>query len=110
MSTPSDQSYIETKKIKQGKIEMNADFKFLVDWMDKTYGVRPLNIRYDLIDRGQRPRLEIYLEYDKEKEKFEKGKYRMYDPAKQKEIAQQFQKMVKKHQLPYKMERLWVIF
>ena len=70
MIMPSDKDYKETKQIMLGKKVMQPEFKPLAEWIDKTYGVKTINIFYDTIDKGNRPRLEIYFEHPKGKAQF----------------------------------------
>ena len=48
---PSDKDYKETKQIMLGKKVMQPEFKPLAEWIDKTYGVKTINIFYDTIDK-----------------------------------------------------------
>ena len=70
MIMPSDKEYKQTKRIIRGKESINPDFKMLADWIDEKYNVRTINIIYDTIDNGKRPRIGICFEFEKEKLKF----------------------------------------
>ncbi|MEO7211553.1 hypothetical protein [Mucilaginibacter sp.] len=98
MIVPSDKDYQDTKLIKQGKAEMKSDFKPLCDWINKEYGIKPINIIYDVIYSGGRiPRLQVVLEFWKEKTFFlEPFTYpnqaiANFDGKKQQAIANQFE-------------------
>lgn len=107
MITPSDNSYKQTKLIKLGKATINEDFADLARWIDHTYGVQTMNIVYDTIDDGQRPRLEIIFEFHADVIKFTSGF--SYDPEKQKAIAKEFVSRIKSPE-KYKTENVLVIF
>ncbi len=66
MISPSDKEYKQTKQILIGKQTKNPDFRTLAEFIDKTFVVKTINIVYDTIDKGTRPRNGIYLEYSNE--------------------------------------------
>ena len=122
----SDKEYIETKRIVQGKATMLPEFRTLAEWIDKTYDVKTINIIYDTIDNGQRPRLQICFEFEKEKSKFmNKGDFGMNKP-KQQQIAYKFKELFKnpnllkkssffdffrpKENVKYMTDNIWVIY
>jgi len=124
MITPSDNGYKLTKLIKQGKATMNGEFKLIAEWIDKTYGVKTMNIIYDTIDNETRPRLNIIFEKHSDEEIF-RSKFG-FDQVKQKEIALQFKKTLIAQGLTknktiwssfslndsdkYKTKNIWIIF
>ena len=67
MITPYDPDYQETKLILLGEAFMKEEFRPLADWVDQTFGVKTINIVYDTIDNGNRPRLELCFEFEKRK-------------------------------------------
>ena len=87
---PSDKDYKETKQIMLGKAVMNKEFRQLADWIDQTYDVKTINIVYDMIDKGQRPRLEICFEFERERAKFRDINNMNFDRDKQNSIANKF--------------------
>src|SRR5664279_5411113 len=89
MIAPSDPEYKLTKLIRQGKATMDKEFEPLAKWIDKTYDVETINIVYDTIDNGARPRIQIIFETSQEADKF-RTKYG-YDNVRQQEIAVEFQ-------------------
>lgn len=122
---PSDKDYRETKQIMLGKKVMNPDFKPLADWIDKKFNVKTLNIKYDTIDKGTRPRLGIFLETTRDANSFhENGQFTNFDSKKQKQIADKFkqslkeQGLIKKKKLidyfknshagEYKTDNIWI--
>lgn len=123
---PSDKDYKETKQIMLGKKAMRPEFKPLAEWIDKTYGVKTINIFYDTIDKGTRPRLEICFEYSKEKSKFNGPNGLNFDSVKQKAIGKKFKETLKEQgliqdsgllglfkmqaTLKYKTDNVWVIY
>ncbi|PWV57047.1 hypothetical protein [Chitinophaga sp. S165] len=109
MLLPSDRSYQQTKRIKKGKEKMNIDFEPLAQWINTTYGVQPINILYDTINDGNRPRLLICFEFRSEETKFLERNGSMKAP-KQQAIAQEFTRIVESAGLQYQTEDLWVIY
>lgn len=123
---PSDKDYKETKKILLGEKVMKPEFKPLAEWIDKTYGVKTINIFYDTIDKGIRPRLEICFEYLREKASFKGSNGLNFDSDKQKAIAKKFKETLEEQGLieeggflelfkksrysEYKTENIWVIY
>jgi len=96
MIVPSDPDYKETKLIKEGKASINPDFKPLVDWIHKKYGVKVLNIYYDITTGAYNkpfPRLNIIFETRDEQSKFKTGLWG-FNPERQKTIAKQFDELV----------------
>jgi hypothetical protein len=127
MISPSDKEYKLTKQIMLGNSTMNPDFLSLANFIDKTFGVRTINIVYDTIDNGTRPRIGIYFEFEKEKQSFnENNGVVNFDSKKQKLIADKFkqtiteQGLVKKKGLfslltkseteKYRTENIWVYY
>jgi hypothetical protein len=124
MIAPTDPDYKSTKLIKKGKATMGVDFLPLAIWIDTTYAVKTINIIYDTIDNGLRPRLNIIFEYQYEEAKF-KTPYG-YDETKQLEIANKFKEnlavsktptqknfwrnLFEKRNSKYKAENIWIIF
>lgn len=91
MISPSDKEYKQTKQIMLGKETMNSDFRPLADFIDKTFGVRTINIVYDTIDKGTRPRIGIFFEYSHEAQGFYQNNGVVhFDSNKQKLIANKF--------------------
>jgi hypothetical protein len=88
---PSDKEYKWTKLIMQARATINQDFKPLADWIDKTFDVKTVNIIYDSIDNGRRPRLQINFEHYSEEAKFRAESGYGYDEEKQNAIAKAFE-------------------
>jgi hypothetical protein len=96
MIVPSDPDYKETKLIKEGKASINPDFKPLADWIDKKYGVRVLNVFYDITTGAYNkpfPRLNIIFETREEQSKFKTGLWG-FNLDRQKTIARKFDELV----------------
>jgi hypothetical protein len=127
MVSPSDKEYKLTKQIMLGKTSMNPDFLPLADFIDKTFGVRTINIVYDTIDKGTRPRIGVYFEFEREKQSFnENNGVVNFDSKKQTLIADKFkqtiieQGLIKKKGLfnfgtksekeKYQTESIWVYY
>jgi hypothetical protein len=126
MILPSDKEYTKTKRIILGTEKMKSEFLALAEWIDKTYGVKTINIIYDTIDKGARPRLQICFEFEKEKQKFLNDGITYFDKDKQDAIGRYFEKtlleqgLIKKKSFfdnfktaseqPYLTENIWVIY
>lgn len=124
MILPSDNVYQQTRLIMQGKATLTTDFQVLAEWINETYGVKPVNIFYDTIENSDRPRLEICFEYESDKMKFLDNNHFVPDKEKQQAIAGQFSNMVEAKkalvsvgaghgadaEIGYHTEGLWVIF
>ncbi len=123
---PSDKDYKDTKQILLGKKAMKPEFEPLAEWIDKTFGVKTINIIYDTIDKGGRPRLEISFKYSQDIATFKGPSEFNLDSGKQKAIAKKFEETLKKQGLideggflglfnkasnsKYKTENIWVIY
>ena len=91
----ADNEYKLTKQIMLGKSSINPDFLPLADFIDKTFNVRPINIVYDSINNGTRPRIGIYFELEREKQSFyENNGVLSFDSSKQKLIADKFRQSI----------------
>ncbi|MFT3912420.1 MAG: hypothetical protein QM737_23535 [Ferruginibacter sp.] len=115
-----------TKRVILGKEKMKPEFVPLAEWINKTYGVKTINIIYDTIDKVQRPRLLICFEFEKEKQKFLDGGITYFNKNKQEAIGLYFEKMLLEQGIiknkafgdnfkptdkePYLTENIWVIF
>jgi len=122
---PSDSDYKETKQIMLGKAAMKQEFKKLAEWIDKKYDVKTINIVYDTIDKGQRPRLEICFEFARESGLFRDNTNMNFDGDKQNAIARKFKQTLeeqgviekkglfafwKKLKSKYMTDNIWVIY
>ncbi|MBN2364481.1 hypothetical protein JXL83_10170 [candidate division WOR-3 bacterium] len=87
----TDKEYRETKLIMLGRKEIKPEFKSLAKWIDDNFCVKTINIFFDTIDDGTRPRLGIFFECTEEADSFhENGRFSNYDSIKQKRIADKF--------------------
>jgi hypothetical protein len=126
MISPSDNDYKETKLIKKGEKELSSLFKELAQWIEKKFDVSVLNVYYDLITPGNRPRLNVILEFSLDENKFKTHPYGSYNVHKQKIIADKFKELVndeytsegtlamrlfkRNHSIKYDTNNIWVIF
>lgn len=112
MITPYDPDYQETKLIMLGQASMKEEFKPLGDWVDQTFGLKTINIVYDTIDNGKRPRLELCFEFEREKNFFLNDKQFGFESGKQQAIALQFKQIIEEQGLTnlYPSENIWVIY
>lgn len=98
MILPSDNIYRETKQIMLGKESLKTEFLPLVEWIDKTYGVKTINVFYDLFD-NKTPHIQICFEYENEKNNFLTKKSLYINKIKQKAIGLKFSEIIKQQGL-----------
>lgn len=109
----------------QGKARLQPHFQPLCDWIQHTYGVRPVNIIYDVTENGKLPRLEICFEHKSEEALFSNKDGYSYNKNKQEAIAKKFQQLMQEKGLDrkpgtlhtlltgnseYITDNVWVIF
>ena len=103
MIMPSDKDYKSTKKIKQKVSNIKEEFEPLAKWIDEKYNVKTLNLIFDYIDNDKsHPRLQVCLEYAKDKGKFMDNKTYNFDERKQNEIAKKFVEITSDYELKNK--------
>ena len=103
----SDKDYKSTKKIKQGILKIKEEFEPLAKWIDQKYDVKTLNIIFDYIHKNKsQPRIQICLEYAKDKGKFMNNRTYNFDEIKQNEIANKFGEITSKYEL--KNKSIWI--
>lgn len=87
---PSDVDYIRAKRIKQGAAHLDSNYDRFVERFHIRYGISPLTISLDALDRpggeGTTPRLAVVLERTEEYQAFLRGPFN-FDKTKQREIA-----------------------
>ena len=99
----SDKDYKSTKKIKQGISSIKDEFEPLAKWIDKKYDVKTLNLIFDFIHNDKsHPRLQVCLEYAKDKGKFIDNRTYNFDETKQNEIAKKFGEITSNYELKSK--------
>jgi len=69
MQSFNDKEYTSSKAIRKGEQQLSPPFSDLADRIMAVFGVRPLNIVYDILEHNQQPRLRIIFERHKEKKK-----------------------------------------
>jgi hypothetical protein len=112
MITPSDRDYKQTKLIKTGAKKLSPLFRELADWIAEQYrGVTVLNICYDKITPGNRPRLSIIFERAHDRQRFLASARGNYDPVAQAKVASKFTEMLAdKPNSKFETDELFVIF
>jgi hypothetical protein len=112
MITPSDRDYKQTKLIKAGAKKLSPLFRELANWIAEQYrGVTVLNVYYDKITPGNRPRLNIIFEREHDRQKFRTGSLGNYDPVAQTKVASKFAEMLAdKQNSKFRTDELFVIF
>jgi len=108
MVSPSEKVYIETKNIKKGFSKLTSPFAELADWIFLNFGVRPLNIIYDILEHNKRPRLQVIFEFYKDNIAFitDNG---FPNPSRQEKVQEAFHAIILKDQ-KYVTENLFVLF
>ena len=100
---PSDKDYKTTKKIKQNISNIKEEFEPLAKWIDEKYDVKTLNLIFDYIDNDKsHPRLQVCLEYAKDKGKFMNNRTYNFDERKQNEISEKFAEITSDYELKNK--------
>ncbi|WP_242015700.1 hypothetical protein [Robertkochia marina] len=108
---PSDKDYKSTKKIKQNISNIKEEFGPLAKWIDDKYDVKTLNLIFDYIGNDKaHPRLQVCLEYARDKGKFMDNKTYNFDKRKQNEIAEKFAEITSDYELKTKSNWIKRIF
>ena len=112
MITPSDRDYKQTKLIKAGTKSLSPPFRELANWIAEQYrGVTVLNVYYDKIIPGHRPRLSIIFEREHDRQKFRAGSHGNYDPVAQAKVAAKFKDILADRRISkFNTDELFVIF
>ncbi|MCL2119941.1 MAG: hypothetical protein FWH27_16105 [Planctomycetaceae bacterium] len=112
MISSSDWRYKQTRKIKRGKATLKPEFRELAEWINETYHVHTLNIIYDTMDNGKRPRLEICVEFESDERKLRGRSWFNLDSEKQSAIAEKFKQTFQGETLKktYLTENTWVYY
>ena len=89
---------------------MESPFRELADWVGANYGVRVLNVVYDTIEPGNRPRLSVALETQKDAQKFRVPPGN-FNPKDQKRVKEHFEAILSEQRaLRFNVAGLFVIF
>ena len=102
---PSDPDYQDTKLVKQGKKTLVSPLLDIVEWADAKFEVKFLNAFCDVIQvkHADWPRLNMILERDADKPKFQKGWN--FDEVAQAQVREAFQGILAKQKI--RMEDLF---
>jgi hypothetical protein len=110
MIVPTDKDYIDTKRILKKEKEMNPIFQLLKDWISTEFDQRVLNLYYDTIDNGKRPRLNVIYENYQSVNTI-RDRIGNYAKEKQKKIKDKFEELIANESTAdFKTENLLVIF
>ena len=111
MILPSDQDYLQTKRLKKEAIPLEGPFRELAAWVSSTYQVSVLNILHDIVAPDARPRLRIILEFTCDALKFREANSINFDSAKQTAICDHFLTLLPQHgNHRFKVNGLFVVF
>ena len=91
MITCHDEDYKATKLIKQGKESLREEFQPFAEWIDQTFGVKPLNITYYTLKNGHQG-LQLIFEFKADAVLFENSPW-MPNPEKHKLVTDRFQSL-----------------
>jgi hypothetical protein len=90
--TSSDKEYIQAKKVKQGKKQIDKDLVNLAEWISKEYKVKIVNIFHEIIKHDNRIKIGIAVESkaDEIKFKISDEMWAEYNEKMQSEIAEKY--------------------
>lgn len=109
--TPTDEDYQQTKRIKRTGVSLGSPFKELAEWIGANYDVQVLNILYDIVDPGNRPRLSVILETEEDALKFRGGTFGNFHQIDQKRVRERFETILSEQRgHRFNVEWLFVIF
>jgi hypothetical protein len=111
MITPSDEDYQQTKRLKRTGAPLESPFKETADWIAAEYGVRVLNVLYDIVAPNDIPRLSVILEMQEEALKFQHGEFGGFNKEDQKRVQERFESILNRQgDRRYTAEGLFVVF
>jgi hypothetical protein len=93
MIMPSDKDYQQTKQLKKSGGAASSPFGELATWISNTYEVTVLDMHYDFILPGNRPRLNVVLEWMRDAAKFNACSFG-FDDTRQEIIRMKFQSLL----------------
>lgn len=85
----TDREYIETKKIKSGRLSLNKKFVPFANWIHSKYNIEILNIVTDYINEDTL-RLQLIFEHQKDVERFRLKNQFTYSPLKERTIKKEY--------------------
>ncbi|MCB9309757.1 MAG: hypothetical protein H6567_06865 [Lewinellaceae bacterium] len=110
MIVPTDKDYTDTKRILKKEKEMNPIFQKLKDWISIEFNQRVLNLYYDTIDNGKRPRLNVIFENYQSVNTI-RNRIGNYAKEKKQKIKGKFEELIANEStVDFKTENLFVIF
>jgi hypothetical protein len=109
MISSGDKEYLETKAIKKGLKQLESPFSDLAERIKAEFGVRPLNIMYDILPHNKQPRLQIIFEWHKDTIAFKSENGLFFDTTKQESVTNTVNDLIQKYP-DYSADNLLVIF
>jgi hypothetical protein len=109
MVSPGDKEYIETKLIKKGQLELESPFVELADRIQSVFGIRPLNIVYDILEHNKQPRLQIIFDSNKDITNF-KADDGLFPKSSRQEIVSEAFKSLVLNNPKYTADNIYVLF
>jgi hypothetical protein len=111
MTTYWNEEYQQAKRIKRTGALLESPFKELAEWIAAEYGVRVLNLLYDVVAPNDVPRLRVTLEMEEEALRFQHGPWGVNREEDQKRVQEGFLSILKRQGDPrYTAEGLFVVF
>lgn len=109
MVSSGDKEYIESKAIKRGLKKLESPFSDLANWIEINFGVKPLNIVYDILEHNKQPRLQVIFERYKDNISF-KADNDLFPNADRQAIIQNAFKDFIQNYPKFTSDNLYVIF
>lgn len=109
MVSYTDKEYIESKAIKKGNKKLESPFSDLANWINDNFGVKPLNIVYDILEHNKQPRLQVIFERYKDNISFKAENGLFPNPDRQLIIQNAFSDLIHNHR-EFTADNLYVIF
>lgn len=111
MISPWDEDYQQTKRLRNSGAGLESPFKEMAGWVEANYGVKVLNVIYDTINPGNRPRLSVVLETEEEVGKFRNGPFGNFNQVEQRRVQEQLNNLLSKDgNSRFRTDGLFVIF
>ena len=109
MLSSGDKEYIDSKAIKKGLKKLDSPFYELAKWIENKFGVKPLNIVYDILEHNKQPRLQVIFEKYKDNISF-KAENNLFPNADSQLIIQNAFRDLIQEDTKYSADNLYVIF
>jgi hypothetical protein len=109
MVSSSDKEYIESIAIKRGLKKLESPFSDLANWIKINFGVKPLNIVFDILEHNKQPRLQVIFERYNDNTSFKADNGLFPNADRQVIIQNAFRDFIKNYP-KFTADNLYVIF